>query len=405
MRLFPLLCGAALALPTLTATAKAETISAEIGASGLIATESRLAEMPAPTDADRFALGGVRFLRSVEQALQLRWQTGLSDQLSMLPFLRLPIPENPSPLAFDPTAIATLFKSVSFGMDAARAPLSEIAPNADFGVEISFKDIWFDINSNATRDQGEDMLDVMGPMIMGWAWDERDPATPAPVIRFDGADAAWLSAYTHLLGGLSDMILAYDPTAPLTRITDARTAMSKLGVITPDPIFGMGGGASMDAVDYFAMILATLNQTPDKARMLSAQTHLLAMVADNRRFWADVATETDNDKEWIPKDGQTSAMGLDLPLGTGPMWLGVLSDVEALLKGDKLIPFWRIDGPAGVDIAAMFTDPRAIDVAAWIQGEGAVPYLKQGILISPQSLTQFDAMMSGETMLFTLYLN
>ena len=402
MRLFPLICGASLALAT---TATAEAISAEIGTTGLTATETRLAALPAPTDADRFALGGVRFLRSVEQALQLRWQTGLSDQLTMLPFLRLPIPENPAPTAFDPAAIATLFKNVSTGMDAAREALSEIAPTADFGVEIAFKDIWFDINSNTTRDTGEDLLNVMGPMIMGFQWDARDPATPAPVIRFDVADAAWLSAYTHLLGGLSDMILAYDPTAPVTRITDARTAMTKLGTIAPDPLFGMGGGASMDGVDYFAMILATLNQTPDSAKMLSAQTHLLAMVTDNRRFWAEVAEETDNDKEWIPKDGQTSAMGIELPPGTGPTWLGVLSDFEALLKGEKLIPFWRINGPVGVDIAAMFTDPRAIDVAAWIQGEGAVPYLKQGNLISTQSLTQFDAMLSGQTMLFTLYLN
>ena len=400
MRILPLLLLLSTALP-----AAAETISAEIGASGLKATEARLAALPTPTDADRFALGGVRFLRSVEGALQLRWQTGLSEQMTMIPFLRLPIPENPTPVAFDPAAIATLFKNVSTGMDAARAPLAEIKPDADFGVEIAFKDIWFDINSNSTRDDGEDLLNVMGPMIMGWQWDQRDPATPAPVIRFDAADAAWLSAYTHLLGGLSDMILAYDPTAPITRINDARTAMTKLGVIAPDPMFGMGGGASMDAVDYFAMILATLNQTPDKARMLSAQTHLLAMVDDNRRFWAQVATETDNDKEWLPKDGQQSAMGIALPPGTGPMWLGVLSDIEALLKGEKLIPFWRIDGPAGVNIARMFTDPRPIDVAAWIQGEGAVPYLETGNLISQQNLTQFDAMMSGDTMLFTLYLN
>lgn len=402
MRLFPLICVASLALAT---TATAEAISAEIGASGLTATETRLASLPAPTDADRFALGGVRFLRSVEQALQLRWQTGLSEPLTLLPFLRLPIPENPAPTAFDPSAIASLFKNVSLGMDAARAPLSKIAPTADFGVEISFKDIWFDINANSARDSGEDLLAVMGPMIMGWQWDARDPATPAPVIRFDAADAAWLSAYTHLLGGLSDMILAYDPTDPITRITDARTAMLTLGTIAPDPIFGMGGGASLDGVDYFAMILATLNQTPDKAKMLSAQTHLLAMVTDNRRFWAQVATETDNDREWIPKDGQKSALGIELPPGTGPMWLGVLADFEALLKGEKLVPFWRIDGPVGVDIAAMFTDPRAIDVAAWIQGEGAVPYLKQGNLISTQSLSQFDAMLSGQTMLFTLYLN
>lgn len=400
MRILPLLCLLASALP-----ATAQSISAEIGSSGLTVTESRLAALPSPTDADRFALGGVRFLRAVEGALQLRWKTGLSEQLTMLPFLRLPIPENPDAADLAPATIATLFANVSTAMDAARAPLAEIAPAADFGVEITLSDLWFDINMNAARDAGEDMLSVAGPMIMGWAWADRDPATPAPTIRFDGADTAWLSAYTHLLGGISDIILAYNPTAPITRTVDARAAMAKLGQLTPDPFFGMGGGASLDAVDYIAIALATLNQTPDKARMAAAQTHFLAMVTDNRRFWAEVVLETDNDKEWLPNDSQKSAMGIDLPPGTGPMWLGVLADFEALLTGKKLVPFWRITGSAGVDVAAMFTDPRPIDVIGWVQGEGAVPYLKQGELISPANWQAFAQVMSGQAMLFTLFLN
>lgn len=400
MRILPLLCLLSMALP-----ATAQTISAEIGSSGLTATESRLAALPAPSDADRFALGGVRFLRAIEGALQLRWKTGLSEQLSMLPFLRLPIPENPDAAAVDPATIATLFTNVSVGMDSARAPLAEIAPTADFGVEITLSDLWFDINANAERDNGEDMLSVAGPMILGQAWAVRDPATPAPTIRFDGADAAWLSAYTHLLGGISNVILAYDPTAPITRTADARTAMSKLGQLTPDPFFGMGGGASLDAVDYISIFLATLNQTPDKARMASAHTHLLAMITDNRRFWAEVVLETDNEKEWLPNDSQKSALPIELPPGTGPMWLGVLSDFEALLKGEKLVPYWRITGPAGVDVGQMFTDPRPIDLIGWVQGEGAVPYLKKGNLVSPQNWQAFEQVMSGQAMLFTLFLN
>ena len=400
MRILPLLFALVAATPT-----TAQTISAEIGTVGLTATEARLAALQSPTDADRFALGGVRFLRAVEGALQLRWKTGLSEQLSMLPFLRLPIPENPDAPALAPATIATLFTDVSVGMDSARAPLAEIPATADFGVEITLSDLWFDINANAVRDKGEDMLSVAGPMIMGWAWADRDPAIPAPTIRFDGADAAWLSAYTHLLGGISDTILAYDPTTPITRTTDARAAMASFGQLTPDPFFGMGGGASLDAVDYISIVLATLNQSPDKVRMASAQSHFLAMVTDNRRFWAEVVLETDNEKEWLPNDSQKSAMGIELPPGTGPMWLGVLSDFEALLKGEKLVPFWRITGPAGVDVSAMFTDPRPIDLISWVQGEGAVPYLKQGDLISPANWQAFEQVISGQAMLFTLFLN
>ncbi len=393
-------CLLALASPAL-----ADGISTEIATTGLTATEARLAALATPTDADRFALGGVRFLKTVEGALQLRWQTGLSEQLGMLPFLRLPIPENPSPVAFDPSAITTLFSNVGTGMDRARAPLADIAPGADFGVEINLADLWFDINANNTRDAGEDMLAVAGPMILGWQWESRDPATTPATIRFDGADAAWLSAYTHLLGGLSDIVVAYDPTAPITRSNESRAAMAKLGQLAPDPIFGMGGGGSMDAVDYIAVIFATLNQTPDKARMASAHTHLLAMVADNRRFWAEVVLETDNVNEWLPNDTQVSALGVDLPPGTGTMWLGVLSDFEAMLKGEKLVPYWRVSGPAGVDVGAMFTDPRPIDLIAWVQGEGAVPYLKSGPLVTAESWMAFESVVSGQAMLMTLFLN
>lgn len=380
-----------------------QTISAEIGTNGLAATEARLAALPGPTDADRFALGGVRFLGVVEHALQQRWQIGLTDTMSMLPFLHLPIDENPNPAAFDPAVIASIFRDTALGMDAARAPLAEIPETSDFGLEIALSDLWFDINANKTRDPGEDMMAVAGPMILGWQWGERDPATPAPVIRFDVADAAWLSAYTHLLGGISETVLAYDPTAALTKTLTSRAEMAKLAPIEPDLFFG--SRSSFDAVDMVATVLGTLNQTPDAARATAAHGHFLAMVADNRAFWARVAAESDNTNEFLPSDSQKSALGIEVPQGTGTMWLAVLADFEKMLKGEALVPFWRLDEGAGVNIGKMFTDPRPIDVAGWIQGADALPYLQKGPVVSGTSWRAFEQMMGGEAMLFTLFLN
>ncbi|MGB8812393.1 MAG: hypothetical protein WCC57_04345 [Paracoccaceae bacterium] len=403
MRL-PLLLGV-LALP-LFATPEilsAQTLSAEIGNTGLGATQARLAALAAPTDADRFALGGVRFLAVVEHSLQQRWKIGLTDSMTMLPFLRLPIAENPNPAAFDPAVIGQVFRDASAGMDAARAPLAEIPETSDFTVEISLADLWFDINANTTRDPGEDMLAVAGPMIMGWQWAERDPATPAPVIRFDAADAAWLSAYTHLLAGISDTILAYDPTQPITNTLTSRAALADLAEVRPDPFFGTA--SNFDAVDMIATILATLNQTPDAARALSAHAHFLAMIADNRTFWARVASESDNDHEWLPNDAQQSALGITVPQGTAAVWLAVLSDAEKLLNGQVLAPYWRLGDGAGVNVGRLFTDPKPIDVAGWIQGADALPYLEKGPLVSAANWWAFEQLMSGEAMLFTLFLN
>lgn len=381
----------------------AETISAEIGSTGLAATETRLAALPAPTDAERFALGGVRFLGAVEAALQLRYSAGLTDRTGMLPFLRLPLADNPAPNAFQPAMIADLFHRVDERLEQARAPLTAIPDTSDFIVEIQFSDLWFDINGNNSRDQGEDAMAVLGPMLLGWQWDNRDPTTPAPVVKFDAADAAWLSAYTHLLQGISDLVLAYDPTEPIARILAARDKMVSLGGTAPSFLSGSSDG--MDEVDLIAILISALQQPPDTSRMTSAHQHFLAMITDNRRFWAAVAQESDNDSEWLPNDKQQSALGVAMPPGTAAVWLSVLEDAEGLLNGTKLAPYWRQQGNAGVNIAKVFTDPRPADLAGWIQGWAAVPYLEQGQIVSDQNWSAFEQMMGGEAMMLSFYLN
>lgn len=394
--LFPLLL--CLATPL-----QAESLSAEIGRTGLGATETRLAALPAPSDAEGFALGGVRFLGAVESALQLRYRADLTDRTGMLPFLRLPIADNPTPEAFQAAMIADLFRMLDAKLEQARAPLGQINEGSDFTLEINFADLWFDINANHARDPGEDALATLGPMLLGWQWDSRDPATPAPVVKFDVADAAWLSAYTHLLQGVGDLVLAYDPTEPITRISAAHDKIVGLGGAAPS-FLGAGSGG-MDEIDLLAILIAALQQAPDTARMASAQQHFLAMIVDNRHFWARVALESDNAAEWLPNDKQQSALGLALPPGTGAVWLSVLEDAEALLKGTKLAPYWRQEGAAGVNIAKIFSDPRPADLAGWIQGWAAAPYLENGQVVSDQNWRAFEQMIGGEAMLLTFYLN
>jgi len=390
-------------LIALAGPAGAQGLSAEIGTKGLTAVEARLAALPAPTNADRFALGGVRFLRTVEGAVQRRWQHGVTDSMAMLPFLRLPLDENPAPAAFAPEVIADLFRDVAAGMADARAPLAGIADGAEFGVEIALADLWFDVNANGTRDAGEDLLQIAGPMILGWRWDQRDPAAALPVIRFDSADAAWLTAYTHLLGGLAQTVLAFDPTAPLARMMQARVGLADLRGPAPTP--GGFHDSFGDFADYAYVVIEALRQPPDAERMAQVQGHLLAMVANNRRFWTLVATETDNDREWLPSDRQTSALGLVVPQGTGAVWQAVLVDLEAVAKGDKLVPYWRAGPAAGVNLGKYFANPAPVDLPGWIQGASALPYLDRGAVIDGQSWAAFNGLVQGEAMLFSILLN
>jgi hypothetical protein len=397
MRALP---GPALALLLLAAApAAAQDISAEIAGTGLAATEARLAALPAPTEADRFALGGIRFLRAVEATFQTRYRTGMSDPTGTIPFLRLDQGAAPD-ASFAPGDVAALFTAAATGMATAREPLADLATGPEFALTIRLGDLWFDVNADATRTPDEDLMALLGPSLLGWRWFDRDPATPAPTITFDRADAAWLSAYTHLLEGLSEVILAYDPTDALTRAATARDGMRAISPPYAEEFFVI-----TPFVDAVWVMLDALDQQPDAARLSKAQAHFLSMVADNRSFWAAVELETDNTAEWLPNDRQTSALGLTLPPGTGATWLSVLADGEALLKGEKLIPYWRLGDGAGVNLARMFTDPAPIDVKDWIQGTGALPYLEKGDTITPESWRQFEAMMGGDAMLMSLWLN
>ncbi|MBD1202901.1 MAG: hypothetical protein H9533_02080 [Rhodobacteraceae bacterium] len=379
--------------------ALAQDLSAEIAAQGLTATEARLAALPAATEADRFALGGIRFLRAIETTFQTRYRTGMDDPTGMLPLLRLNAGAAPEAV-FQPGDVAALFAQAATDMAAARDPLQGLDTGPDFTVEIRLADLWFDVNADGTRSPDEDLLQLLGPSLLGFRWFDRDPAAPAPVIRFDRADAAWLAAYTHLLEGVANTVLAYDPTDALTRAAATRDGMAALSppAFSEYDLFAPG-------LDALWVILEALDQQPDAARLTAARDQFLSMVAANRAFWAAVEGETDNNAEWLPNARQTSALGLTLPPATGATWLAVLADGEALLKGEKLIPYWRLGDGAGVNLGRMFTDPAPIDVKDWIQGAGALPYLEQGETVSAESWSRFQGMMGGDAMLMAVWLN
>lgn len=399
---------AALPLVLVLTQAHADTVSARIAKDGLASVEAQLAALPAPTNADTFALGGVQFLRAIEISFQDRWRMGMTDRSGMLPLLRLPVPDNPAPAKFDPASVTALFTKASAELDKAQASLAKIPETSDFGVEIALGDLWFDVNANGTRDSGEGLSDIVGSTLLGGAPDSGTAPQPLPTVRFDLADAAWLAAYANLLNAVCDLVRAYDPTEPLTRIIAAHDTMAAMGPYIPDPLFGSMtpyDPAKLDGFDLFAVVLASLNQPPDQARMTSARAHLLAMVAENRSFWTRVALEKDNNQEWLPNDHQQSAIGIELPPGTGPKWLALLSDVEAVLKGEKLLPFWRVGPPVGINLAKFFANPGPIDLAGWMQGWAVLPYLETGNVVTTANSEAFDNLVQGQSMLFALYLN
>jgi hypothetical protein len=390
-----------LALALLLATpAAAETLSEEIARSGIAPTEARLAALPSPTNEDLFALAGLRFLGGIEAALQLRWQTGVQADWSELPILRLPIPENPNAIPFTAADFTALIRNLDADMEAARAALAQLG-DKPVTLPIRMADLWFDINANGTREPGEGIAEVTGMTLGGGRM--FGVAVEDPVITFDTADAAWLSAYTHFLSGFAATALAYDPEPAIQRVLDSSKAIYALWGDTPpnnamDMMFGR-------QVDRAAMVLHALSNTPDKALAQDAYDHFLAMIQDNRRFWSLVALETDNTGEWVPNDRQVSGLGLTMPPGTGERWQAVLADAEKLLKGELLIPHWRFGAEAGINLRKAFENPPPVDLITWIQGEGLLPYAEKGPQMSMQSWRDFEEFVQGDAMLFAVFLN
>ena len=389
---------AALFLTASAAAAQDTAISDMIATDGLAATEAKLsADQSTPTQ--QFALGGVRFLRAIEKTLQTRWRLGMNTDFSELPVLRLPVPANETPDPFTPDAITQLFEVLNTDLVAAAEPLGSIADTDAVDLPIRLTDLWFDINMNASRDEGEGVAEVGGIALTGRPTD----IIESPVIHFDTADAAWLAAYTHFLSAFGELLQAFDPTEQIARVSEASAAMAALGDES-------GYSNALDYqfgthIDRVAIILMTLNQQPDATHTRAAHAHLVQMIAHNEALWARVAAETDNQGEWIPNDNQQQALGLEVPEGTGETWQAVLADAKALLNGDKLIPYWRLREGAGLNLQKMFHDPVPVDLVEWVHGIALLPFAEEGERVTPDNWFRFERMMRGDALLFVAFLN
>lgn len=391
------LIAALLLFATAAAAQDKSGISSRIAETGLAATATSLEAATSP--GDRLALGGVLFLHAIEKTLQTRWRHGMVRSGGFVPVLRLPVPPNPAPDPFRAELVAEVFQTLIDDMTAARAPLETIGDADDAGVLLSLADIWFDIDMDGVRSADENLMRVAGATLrLG----PRSGGT-APTIRFDTADAAWLGAYTHLLSAVADIVLAFDPTPQIARVIDTTAAMGALGASSG---FANAYETTMGAeIDMAAMILFSLQQQPDPTRTRSARTHLLAMIAQNRVFWARVATETDNFAEWIPNASQVSALGLTVPPDTADVWLAVLTDAEDALEGRKLIPFWRLRKGAGINLKRLMQDPVPVDLAEWVHGAGLLPYMQDGERIGSENWWRLQELAHGDAALFAVWLN
>ncbi|WP_157946795.1 hypothetical protein [Thalassobius sp. I31.1] len=452
-----LLMSAAACCFALTAQAAPTDLIREQGLAGAI---ENLENQDSLTDSDRLALSGITFLRAIEKAYQTRWRVGYVTNDLPLPLFSNELPINPAPEMIEGDTLNNLFETFLADMAKTDALLAQIPEGSDAAFELSLPDIWFDINMNGTRDAEEDFGKIaLQNVLSRWQIQEFEsqfednPDLPNPLqatIRFDEADAHWLRAYSNVISGVSELILAFDPQPEIQKaldlrraIYDQRLAMAaefpglqkivefSLSVENPteaqlieyqklyeqlsdDDKYALGAllagernwmSESAHFVDMAAVIIETLRHQPDQARVAKAQQHLLDMVDHNRNFWRLVNAETDNDREWIPNGSQQAALGVEMPQNIDEAWLAVLTDMEKMLKGELLIPFWRYAPGHGIDINAWVQNPAPLNVIGWAQGTATLPYARQGEVMTGDNWTRFERMVQRQSGLFVFMLN
>lgn len=358
-------------------------ISAEVGAAGITPTLARLVALPSPTPEERFARAGLEFLAGLEGLAKMRARVELPRDLEWFaPFLA-PIAPTDAARPLAPGELNAATEAFVAAMERATAALGTIPEGAEFGFALNARDLWFDFDDDGQRGPTEDAAALLQAIVLGSVRPEEEGVPP--IIRFDTADAAWLSAYSHVMAGAGEIALAFDLETSLSKARRTQTALQALS----DP-GGIPPLAEYDRwIDPLAIFFETLSHQPDPTRTRAAAAHWRAMIVDNTRFWHLVAQETDNQAEWIPNDRQSSMLGIEFPQGLGETWQQVLADGAALLDGSRTVPFWR-SSDVGIDVAAWLENPAPLDLPGLAQGWALAPYFSKAPVIDAQSWSRLE---------------
>ncbi len=132
------------------------------------------------------------------------------------------------------------------------------------------------------------------------------------------------------------------------------------------------------------------------------------MVRESRISWQHIESEKDDDHEWIPNPTQTGEIQVRVSRELITGWHRVLDEIEALLNGKKLVPYWRLYGnrtsngtwatPSegkGINLYKVFHDPIEFDLVLFVQGTALERYLEDGRVIDSGGMESTHGCISG----------
>ncbi len=361
----------------------------------------------------KLAVGLVQFVRAIEGLAQDQYRYGLFHQYaSNIPVARIPVPLNPKPQQISYKDSRQIVSR--FGDQIGKAEQSLAAVDTqDVKLSLLLDHIRIDIDANGEATPTENLWAIFSEINRGIEAQQGEEFS----LSVDGADVHWLRGYCHVLMAFCDFGLAYD----------GREWFERCGHLLYPDVESPYGFLKYEFVDdkldarHFADIFAAIHllnfPLKDADKMRSAHQHLLTMVEQSRRSWERALAETDDDREWIPNPKQQGVIGLRVSREQIDGWHEVLDEFEALLKGKKLIPFWRgggrnvFDTPdipeqgTGINLKRFFTEPRDFDVVLFLTGTDAAPYLEEGPLSTPAAWQRMTRVFQGEFFGFAIWFN
>jgi hypothetical protein len=349
----------------------------------------------------RFALGTVQALQAFEGLVQGLYRYGLDPEWrTSLPMIRLPIPENPNPTPLTNDDFRKLVSDFAAQLAKAEQTLAPIK-SPDVKLPLAIGTYRIDVNADGTADESESFWGIFGATI-GAPIGEEDAR--GFVIAFDAGDVHWLRGYCHLLQAFCDFFLAHDTQNLHDRTAQFFFPAAKVKY----PVVLSKGDDWWDSIaDGIAFIHMIQLPVSDAERMKSSHAHLLEVVAQSRLSWAAIKAETDDDREWIPNSEQENCAlpGVTISREMIGEWHAVLDEAEAILQGEKLIPYWRPGDNRDLNLKRVFFEPQTFDLVLWIQGSAAVPYLEEGPSTSPVMWNRVQRVFGGQLGMFAVWFN
>lgn len=362
------------------------------------ALAQRLKEAP-EDDQARFGLGVVQFLQTFEHLGQSLYKYGLRTERAFgpraVPALADVMPQNHRSEKISYQNLRDVVQTWVDDLTKAEATLAQVKTET-FKLPLHVALIKLDLTGLGKPVNAAFLLQRLGqPM----------PANAAEnlVIGFDRGDVHWLRGYCHFLAAWGELLLAVDGKEEFEA-----TAHLFFEHVDSPHTFLQEEDRRLDNRQWFdtarisdALAFLHLLRLPMKepARCKAALEHLEALVGQAREMWKHILAETGDDHEWIPNPRQTGVMGVKVTQEMVDTWLATLEEAEAVLRGKRLLPFWRgTQFDRGVNLRRVFTEPQTFDPFLWFQGTAATPYLEKGPLTrfsTPEFMRRINGTFGG----------